>query len=95
MGFAFLSITSTNTSVKYFSSLFAPMKVILVFQTKKPIGKSPFNPSKALLWVTNPSKYFTFQASLNFSKLGAFTYFNLLNIASVAVGISLASRTKN
>jgi hypothetical protein len=41
-----------------------------------------------LLSTINQPRYFAFQFALNFSKFGAFTYFNLLNIASVAFGIS-------
>ena len=89
IGFVALSKTSVLTS-RTISLGFS-----VVFQTRNPIGKLPFNPSNALLCTTKPPKYFANQFCLNSSKFGATTYFRVLNIATVACGISRFIRAKN
>ena len=68
---------------------------LFVLQMRKPIGKSPFSPSNALLWTMNPLRYSAFQNERNSLKFGALMYFNFENTATVAFGISLAMRKMN
>ena len=91
IGVAFLS----KTSVSIWTIWFRIFAYWLVSHTRNPIGKFPFNPSNALLWTTKPPRYFAFQFSRNFASVGELTCFNVLNIASVAFGISMATRTMN
>jgi hypothetical protein len=92
MGLAFLSSTCVAMRVMGVRFALSPLSVC---QTRKPIGKFPFNPSKALLWTTKPFRYLAFQCSRKASKFGALTYFSVLNIATVAVGSSRAMRVRN